>query len=262
MQTYLKLKYLAREYWQDIVTYIIDIGLAYFAYINIDNLQVFLFTVIVLITSLIYIVYRKTKDKDFFFLPMDTYDSKKDWVGRGELNYLRGGSCYEISNSHSGFIFPKTLNWDDYYFSFDFKIINASLGWIVRAVNLSNYLMFQCFQDYVKPHIRINGEWIVFPPEKVNFMFDEKLQIDEWYKAIIICEKRDMRIKITSYKNKEVFFDRNWSIPEDRVQVIYSKDGNNELKLSQTIDFDFGAVGFRNHGHEKGYFKNVLVEKL
>ena len=103
-----------------------------------DNIVVFLSTITIFIVSFILVIYLKMRDKDFYYLPLDKPGNEKDWVGRGSWKYIRSEKSFEITASNVGFIFPKTILWDDYSFEFNFKIINKTCAWIVRAVNLSN----------------------------------------------------------------------------------------------------------------------------
>ena len=257
-----KLKTLIRNHKYEFIAFLVNIIVAYvtFQFFR-DNLAVFITSVFIFTASLIFIIYQKTKDKDFYFAPLDKPGSEKDWVGRGRFAYVRNENCFEITDSHTGYIFPKTANWDDYKFECDFKIVKISLGCIVRAMNLSNYVMYQLFYDKVKPHLRINGEWIVTEENT----FEEKLKPDNWYKLAIICEKRSVRINIKD--GKVSLFDRHFIIPP-QMGVVYrevdtkGEETKRETRLLQNIDFDFGSIGFRNHGEERAFIKNVYLEKL
>ena len=48
------------------------------------------------------------------------------------------------------------------------------------------------------------------------------------------------------------------------VEVIKEGDVDKQMvkQFQQNIDFDFGAIGIRNHGDERAFVKNILVEKL
>jgi hypothetical protein len=196
---------------------------------------------------------------------MDKPGSEKDWIGIGKFFYMINEKCYEITESHAGYIYPSVLDWSDYRFEFDFKIINSCLAWIVRASNLSNYVMLQCGLKGIDPHIRLNGQWIIKRHEEpdVNLSFEKTLSPDTWYKAKIICEKRNLRIVI--YNKKNPIFDRHWKIPEQLVinyKVAPDPKDKRAVQFIQNIDFDFGAIGFRDHGDEKGLIKNIYIEKL
>jgi hypothetical protein len=79
-----------------------------------------------------------------------------------------------------------------------------------------------------------------------------------WYKARIICEKRNIRVIL--FDGDSQIFDRNWNIPDYLVVTYTSPTGTTQLQ--REIDLDFGAVGFRNSGSERGFIKNVYIQKL
>lgn len=256
-----KITSILRSYKYELTTFLVNMLVAYFAFQFRDNVVVFIISVVIFTASLIFIIYQKTKDKDFYLLPLDKPGKDSDWVGRGTFRFIRNERCYEITNSSVGFIYPKTSLWDDYYLECDFKILKTSLGVIFRAQNLSNCVMIQIFDNKIKAHLRVNGEWIVYSDEgtKVN------LGVDGWYKLRAYCEKRKIRISILSRKNEIV--DRHISIPDNIAVVVkqLSEDSNEakeEIKQILNVDFDFGSFGFRNFGNESALVKNVFVEKL
>lgn len=264
-----KTKYFIRQYKFEFIAFFVNLIVTTSTLLLINISTALVVSILFLFASLIVVIYLKTKDKDFYFLSLDKTGQEKDWVGRGKFKFIRNEKCFEITESHVGYIFPKTSDWDDYSFQFDFKIINKTIAWIVRAIDLSNYVMLQCTMEGINPHIRINGQWIPkkHTDEDVNFTFDDKLSPDTWYKGRIICEKRSIRITIFS-QGKNALFDRHWLIPDQMlihlVEVI--KEGNSEKELikqfQQNMDFDFGAIGVRNHGTERALIKNILIEKL
>jgi len=107
----------------------------------------------------------------------------------------------------------------------------------------------------------------------VNMTFDKKLNLDTWYRAIVICEKRDVRVVIHDYKNNQILFDRYFNIPEG-IKVGFSKEKSKDgqeileansdgyIELYQNIDFDFGAIGVRNWANEKSLVKAIYIEKI
>lgn len=61
-----------------------------------------------------------------------------------------------------------------------------------------------------------------------------------------------------------MIFDRSWEIKEQML-VTYPAPGadrGKDLKVIRQVDYDFGAIGFRNDGEERAFVKNVYVEKL
>lgn len=258
-----KFKSFIRNYKYEFITLIVDIIIILIAYLTLTQLYIILLSFFILLFSTFFIIYIKTKEKDFYYYPFNKPGQEFDWVGRGDLKFVRNEKCFEITHSDVGFILPKTSNWDDYKYELDFKIANESIGFIVRADNLSNYLMYQIFNNRVKSHIRINGSWII--TDEDNFNNDNELSNDIWYKLIVTTEKRSVRIQI---KNQKVdVIDRHYSIPQE---IILAKKELNEkgietgniIKFKQNIDFDFGSVGVRNYGEERALIKNIFIEKL
>ncbi len=252
---------LLKLYKYELIAFTVDTFVAYFAFHFRDNVVVFVSSVFILIASLILIIYEKTKDKDFYFISLDKPGDDNDWVGRGTFKYIRNERAYEITNSSVGFIYPKTSLWDDYYFEGDFKILKTSLGLIFRAQNLSNCVMIQIFTDSIKSHLRMNGEWIVYSDNKTGI----NLSNDCWYKVQSYCEKRKIRIKISS--NNKVLLDRHIAIPDNIAVVVRqetSKDDKiqEEIRQVMNVDFDFGSFGLRNYGNESALIKNIYAEKL
>lgn len=256
-----RFKLFFRQFKYEFIAFIVNVISASLSILLTTPQVAFVIAVIIFTISMFTVIYFRTKDRDFYFMALDKPGDEKDWVGRGKFGYLRNEDCFEITDSHAGFIFPKTSTWDDYKFECKFKIANISLGCIVRAVNLSNYVMYQIFYDKIKPHLRINGEWIITEEST----FDKKLKPDMWYQLTIICEKRGVRVVIRDEKKKLV--DRHFSIPA-QMGVVYrevdagGKETKRETRLMQNIDFDFGSIGIRNHGEERALIKEMFVEKL
>jgi len=250
-----------RTYKYEFVAFVVNVLTAVFSFLYTSSNLAFVLTIAVFTVSIFIVIYFKTKDKDFYWLPLNKPGDEKDWVGRGKFGYVRNEECFEITDSHAGYIFPKTSNWDDYKFECLFKIANMSLGCIVRAVNLSNYVMYQIFYDRIKPHLRVNGEWIVMAESS----FPGTLKPDKWYRLCVTCEKRGVRINIKD--GKESLLDRHFKIP-DQMGVVYrevDEKGNEtkrETRLLQNVDFDFGSIGVRDHGEERAFIKDVYLEKL
>lgn len=261
-------------YKYEIIVFAVDVLLIFISFIFINQIKlIFLISSLILVLSLFIVVYFRTNDKDFYYLPLNKPGQDKDWSGRGTFKFIHNEHCYEITNSGVGYIFPKTVLWDDYKYEFDFKIINKCMTWIVRAVNLSNYVMFQCTFDGINPIIRLSGEWIIkkHTDSDVNMTFGKKLNLDAWYRGIVICEKRSIRIAIYDYKDTKIIFDRHFIIPEGiKVKFLKEKlkddqektEANEYVELYQSIDFDFGAIGIRNWANERGLIKEIYIEKI
>ncbi len=255
----MKFKVFIKSYQYEFITLIVNIITIFLAFVKLSQKQAFLVSLVIFLFSTFFIIYLRTKDKTFYFLSLDHSGQDKDFVGRGNLRFSRNGKCFEITNSDAGFILPKTLNWDDYIYKFDFKIISTSIGFIVRADNLSNGVMYQIFIDRIRPHLRINGEWIAAD----DVTLEKVLSLDSWYKLLVTCEKRDVKILILD-KNENTVCDRSFIIPPS-IKVTRSEtnsSGHNTITYTQNVDFDFGAVGLRNSNSERAFVKNIFIERM
>lgn len=220
-------------------------------------------SILVTVIGTMVIIYSKTRQRGFYFLPLWSRKEKDDWIGTGHFEYDRDKKAYIITDSHSGFIFSKCLSWSDYKFDFEFKILNSSIGAIVRATDLSNLIMLQILDHGIKPHIFVNGFWKDFDPKSENLEFRDKLLLDDWYKCELTCNKRSISLRISDIKGSPVF-DRVWIIPSG--QFVLSSQGigqgtSTTIPIPYAINREFGTVGFRNSGTESAAVKNVLIDK-
>ena len=119
--------------------------------------------------------------------------------------------------------------WSDYRYVFEFKIIRSCLGVILRAINLSNYVMLQIGQTGIRPHIKVNGAWTAWEFKDVDLDFESNLKLDNWYKCMISCEKDIINIRIL--KNKNSIFDRDWIIPSGQINFAFKKDEEDRKPL-------------------------------
>ena len=85
----------------------------------------FIISIAVTFIATTVIIYSKTKEKDFYFLSLQNNTDKEDWIGEGTFQYDRTQGAFRITNSFSGFIFSKCLNWSDYILEFKFKILHT-----------------------------------------------------------------------------------------------------------------------------------------
>lgn len=237
-----------------------DMIVAWLAFSIRDNKVIFIISVIVFVLLLLVIIYLRMKEKSFYFVPLKKSQEKDNWIGRGTFEYIKSDNCFSITNSDAGYIFSKSLLWSNYSFTFDFKIINSCLGWILRAIDLSNYIMLQCGTDGINPHIKINGMWRKREHKDVELSFDKYLSLDKWYRGKLISEKRTVRITIL--EGESAIFDRHWNIPEKAIVEYRKKEGETPNHILLPINLDYGTVGFRCWGPEKGLVKNLLIEKL
>lgn len=258
-----KVKYFLRSYRLDILAFLVSITSAGASYKFLENPLVALFLSIgIVFFSLIVLIFLKMKGRDFYYLPMDTRKHKDDWIGRGFFEYSRTYSCFSITQADPGYIYSQSLNWSDYKFSFDFKIRQKCLGVILRAVNLSNYVMIQINQAGIRPHIKINGGWKIWEANDADLVINPGLQKEMWYHCEITCDKDLIVIKVINQSS--ALLDREWIIPTGAMIINFPNRENDTspTRISFPINLDYGSVGFRASGDEKALIKNVLIEKI
>jgi len=255
--------YFLRNYKFDFLTTLSAIFLYFIAFkYASDQKKLLLFSIAITIILLILIIFLRLKDKDFYFVPLTNRKDKDDWIGSGLFEYTKTHNCFIITNSDPGYIYSKNLTWSDYKLSFEFKIIKKCLGVILRAINLSNYVMLQITLDGIRPHIRINGGWKWWEHEEVKLEFTERLSLDKWYKCLIYCEQKSINIKIFDGANE--ILNRTWDIPQGSLvfQFKKSEKDSESISIPFPINLEYGSVGFRNYGEEKALIKNILIEKI
>jgi hypothetical protein len=147
-----------------------------------------------------------------------------------------------VTNSTAGGICRIGTGWEDYVFSFDFKILNKCAAWIVRASSRdfrpTSYVMIQCTSDQIRPHKHFTTETddgtlkdLFTPVDEI----DHDLPRGEWHTARTQVIGNGIKVWIN---DEEV-----WKDP----QVL--------------ANFPKGTVGFRQWGHEHALFRAIRVEK-
>jgi len=219
-------------------------------------------SLLITLASVSLIIFLRLKEKDFYSIALTKRQDKDDWIGRGSFEYKRTNNSYLITDSEPGYIFSKTLSWNDYKFEFDFKILNICLGAIVRAINLSDYTMFQINMNGIRPHIRINGGWRPWGAKESGLEFSKPLSPDRWYKCSLTCEKDIVNILIK--EDNDVILQRSWLIPHERLGFPFPQLENDPhpFVIHFPINLDYGTIGFRNSGSERALVKNVFIEKV
>lgn len=268
---YLRTKYFLKSHVSDLITSSIAlIGLflisvlipcvaPYFPYIRDSQIISNILQAVIILISAVIVIYLRLREKKFYFISLTRREHKDDWIGKGGFDYERIHNCFSITNSESGYIFSKCLTWSDYKFFFKFKISKDCLGVIVRAVNLSNYIMLQIQPNGVKPHIRINGGWKWWEPEDTKMSFTNSLSLDKWYKCVLSCNKGTIDIKLLD--DDQPLFERQWAIPDGKV-VFPFKNDSLSIDIPFPINLEYGSIGFRNWGDEKALIKDILVQKI
>ncbi len=255
-----RLYYFLKGYTLDFMTLIFAIISAYMVYhfTNDQNIQLRI-SILIAVVSLLIIIFIREREQDFIFSALTWRGDKELWIGYGEFEFNRVHNAYVITNSEPGFINSKCLTWSNYQMDFDFKIANKTLGIIVRAVNLSNYVMLQITPSSIRPHIRINGGWKWWEVEETGLIIEKPLSMDKWYKAKISCDKSE--ISLCLYCDNNSMLDRVWKIPVGNLFFGF-KEKDVGVIIPFPINLEYGSFGFRNYGDEKAFIKNVLIQKI
>lgn len=259
-----------KSWWYFIETYKYDFMTAFFAVILYiisfsfasNERAILVLSLLITLVSVSIILFFRLKEKDFYFVGLTKRQDRDDWIGRGTFEYRRASKAYLVSEAEPGFIYSKAINWNDYQYQFEFKILNKCIGALVRAANLSDYIMFQ-IRDYgIRPHLRVNGGWQIWEADKANLLFSNNLSLDQWYRCTITCEKDLIGLKIEN--GKEILLSRNWTLPHSRLGFPFpQKEGDEKpTVIFFPVNLDYGTIGFRNAGDEKALVRNVLIRKL
>ena len=252
--------------WFFIRKYIRELLTAGFAVLSViigfiyrgHSLSVWLSLSIVFISLLIFI-YVKSRERDIYYISFTKRKDKDDWLGKGEFDYDRNNDCFSITNADPGYIYERTLYWSNYKYELEFKIIHSCIGIVVRAINLSNCIMMQIGEGGIRPHIKINGMWKAWESKETNLTYDQQLSLDKWYKCIMLCEQDVIKVKI--YDGNHLLFDREWSIPKGALIFMFKTEQQQEISVPFAINLEYGAIGLRNYGEEKGLIRNIIAEK-
>jgi len=257
-----KVLYFTKNYKFEFLTAVSALVLYFLAFrYAADPKTLLSLSITITILSLLAVIFLRLRDREFYFIPLAEREDKDDWFGRGKFDYFRPQKCFVITDSEPGFIYSRCLNWSDYNFNFKFKIVKSCLGVVVRAINLSNYVMLQIGENGIRPHIRINGGWRAWEAEETNLKFAKKLSLDKWYKCVLSCEKNSIGIKL--YEDEKSIFNREWVIPPGAIIFEFKEEPEGRaVKIPFSINLEYGTVGFRNSGTERALIKDVLVEKI
>jgi hypothetical protein len=245
-------------YWHDLLTTIVAILLVFVVrhYVSSADDQ-FWSQVIILSAGFFAILIFRSRDRDLVVSRLQSKTDEDQWLGYGSFKYLRSEDAFEITNADPGYLHAKCLTWSDYRLEFDFKIANKGLGIVVRAIDLSKYIMLQINPNSIIPHVRMSGAWLL--DKGADLSFSESLSKDNWYHAQMKCDKN--KIWICVYLGKEQLLDRTWEMPQGSAIFVFYIEGK-ETKVALPVNFEFGSVGFRNCGDERAFVKNVLVRKI
>lgn len=182
----------------------------------------------------------------------------------------RGEKGYELSVTNSGGGGISNFGfWDSYIFSFECKVINRNVGWIIRATDRENYAMIQLSlpnenKEYtsINPHFLVQGRMLVI---------ERRLQVSQSLTEQVLSHQW-LRVKIAIFGNTvDVFLNGervlNYHIPDPlripKEQLIAGTSPEVKARAGDTYEafsFPSGRVGFRCWGEEHALIRNVKVE--
>lgn len=186
-----------------------------------------------------------------------------NWEGNWRTEIDENGKpVLSVTQSNAGGIVTPCLHWTDYELIFETRIINECTGWIVRASDLNNYVMFQLNFEKIRPHIRASGAWPII--DERNHELELKQNV--WYSIKTIVRGSWVSISITIDGKphqlfQEMFFSTKPPIPlEIRVNIGDTAENRN----FQLIDINrrTGSFGFRLDGNEMAQFRNIRAYAL
>lgn len=155
-----------------------------------------------------------------------------NWDYRGA--WSSDGEILDVTNSDDGGLSKCGAGWENYDFNFKFKMMNQCAGWIVRAHGHYQYVMIQCNQNGIRPHIRR-------PPEQAD---PER--------GFAVINEVSHGLSLTG-----------WNLVRTEVRGYGIRVFVNERMVFQDPDllsgFPVGRVGFRCSGAERAQFRNVEV---
>ncbi len=274
-----RLYFFGKTYINEIITAFAGVALVIVSvFYSSDAKMALSSSFLVIFLSMMVIIFFKTREKTFYFIGMHNLRDKNEWIGNGWFEFVKSEYSFLITDASPGYIFSKCLTWGNYKYEFSFKILNDVIGVVLRAVNLSNYVMLQITPGGIRPHLNINGGWKVWESDTAGLTFEEKLSLDKWYRCKISCERNE--IFLTIHDKKREIFCRNWTIPRGILLFRFEEDlgrlmaekpvsENTEVLNSKQvttiplpINLEYGSVGFRNWGHEKALVKDIYISKF
>lgn len=250
-------KYWCKAYKYEILTFVAAVLLLWVQ-------QDLWISLLINFVAVVIIIALRMRERAFYFISLEKRNDKDCWMGVGDFNYSITHKCFNVGHCDPGYLYSKALTWSNYKSEYDFKIINGALGSIVRAINLSNYIMLQISPKGINPHIRVNGAWYIETAVKANLVFDNlsALSLDQWYKCQICCENDSITIRI--FDSSKKIFDRDWKIAKGYLNFPFKENeaDSNPKQIPLAINLEYGTIGFRNCGSERALVKNLLIEKL
>lgn len=258
-----RVKFYIRKNLLVIIAVLISLSsiLTVFIKIRIINISLAILTILLILGFFIY----HNRAKKFYYISLTDPKHSNSWFGRGSFKYDITNKSFLIegisTGNDSAQIYKNCISWNDYEFSFNFKILKSCLGIVVRAIDVSNFIMLQINQDGIRPHIKINEQWAIEESKPTNLLFEKKLSPDSWYRCVLNCERNTIYIKV--FNKKSLLFDRFWDIPKAlSLEGINGNKKKTDIPSYIIINFYNGSVGFRNSRGEKALVRNVYIKEL
>lgn len=211
----------------------------------------------------------------------------KENFKKGLVNWEFGGEGWTIERGEEGLELSVTNSgdggitnfglWDNFEFSFQCKIINRNVGWIVRAKDRVNYFMVQCNLEDIKnpkirPHFRLGDDyWLI---DERLLSLENPIKINDWFDVDIKVYGNTVNVFINDEHALHYF------IPDPgravtKLPVTTTKIGSENVaddkkeditKYIQehkvTFSFPNGKVGFRCWGNEHAHFRKIKTFPL
>ena len=196
--------------------------------------------------------------------------SKWEFGGEGwKIEKENNDHILSVSESSDGGITNRGFSWSDYQFSFETKIINKNVGWIIRAESRNKYLMVQLnLEDVEKPklrfHLRLphsdrrNFDWMVTQVDELDYI--NKIEKYCWVKVRIMVLGSNIDVYLNNQHAAHYFVADPIKWKEE-----YQISKGSEPKVGTfiaTINYGAGKVGFRCSQDEHAHFRNVKVKPL
>lgn len=206
----------------------------------------------------------------------------RDDFDKGLGNWEFGGEGWKIeleddkqllsvSQSGDGGITKRGFAWSDYEFNSEVKVINKSVGFIVRAENRNRYIMIQLnLEDPEKPMLRLHAR--VLPKGKYDwFVLKEDvikgISTYEWLKVKIIVYGSNIDVYINNEHKVHYFIADPLRLPYEEQVIIIEQEEEGEREIETKIRKPFGvesyligSVGFRCSGEEHAHIRKVMVK--
>ena len=213
-----------------------------------NSQMIFNFAVISALTFLFLTYWRTMRRFTIGFKDNFRGDLNENWEFKGNWKKIEPG-ILSVRNSADGGLTKTGSLWENYIFEFETKILNKCSSWVVRGIDLNNYVMFQCREDVIVPHQRVTTPRFVDDSNDTVESFKVTYDV-KWIKFGKTPHNSNLRswtkVKIETRGSEA----KIWIAG---VLVYHSDD---------ILPHPMGRVGFRNSGDEEAHFRKVSVQLL